>query len=198
MSHSQDLLTLTMHNFDNCQKSTMSEFKEEVQDSDNIMSSVPSYIAPTRISIALIGTGGVGKTAFLEKLNTNQFTRIYIASTGVNLVTINYGFFIYDFYDHSGQEMYYPPTREFSVNRTDGIVLMIDYSSKLSYINGKKWLRDLLSMKNKPYLMVVNKCDIQGQSDLRIPNNVFDNNLKISTKTSDGIEEFLGKVNLTM
>ena len=193
MSNSQ---TLTMNYFDKCQNSILSEFKEEVEDSDNIMSSVLTYITPRRISIALIGTGGVGKTSFLEKLNSNQFTRTYIASTGVNLVTINYGFFVYDFYDHSGQEIYYPPTRDFSIGRTDGIVLMIDCSFKISYINGKKWLRDLLSREKKPYLIVINKCDIQG--DLKIPNNVFDNNLKISTKTSNGVEEFLDKINQTI
>lgn len=196
MSNSQDFLALTMHYYDNCQKSIMSDFKEEVEDSDNIMSSVLSYIAPRRISIALIGTGGVGKTSFLEKLSNNRFTIQYIASTGVNLLTIDYGFFVYDFYDHSGQEMYCLPIRDFSIGRTDGIVLMVDYSSRLSYINGKKWLRELISRENKPYLMIINKCDIQG--NLRIPNNVFENNLKISTKTSFGIEEFLEKVNLTM
>ncbi len=179
MSHSQDLLSLRMNRI------------EEVKDSDNIMS-VSSYIAPRRISIALIGTGGVGKTAFLEKLNTNRFTTIYNASTGVNLVTIDYGFFVYDFYDHSGQEIYSPPTREFSIGRTDGIVLMIDCSSRLSYINGKKWLRELLSREKKPYLIVFNKCD------LKIPSNVFENNLKISTKTSDGIQKFLEKINQIM
>jgi small GTP-binding protein len=186
MSSSQDLLALTMNYYDNFQESMMSEVEDPIL----------TYIAPRRISIALIGTGGVGKTAFLEKLNTNRFTTIYNASTGVNRVTIDYGFYVYDFYDHSGQEMYCPPMRNFSIDNTDGIVLMVDCSSRLSYINGKKWLRELLSRKNKPYLMVINKCDIQG--DLRIPNNVFENNLKISTKTSDGIEGFLEKVNETM
>ena len=63
-----------------------------------------------RIKVALVGEGGVGKTAFLTQIIEGRFERRYMATTGVEMRSLefstNHGSVIFDVWDTAGQEKF--------------------------------------------------------------------------------------------
>lgn len=113
----------------------------------------------TIYNINLLGDGGVGKTACIHKMRTDEFEKKYIATIGCNvypdLVHTNYGDFELNLYDYAGQEKY---SSIFGVPQSDATVLMFDLTSPISHKNLKSWYSKWCH--DEPVFVVGNKCDI--------------------------------------
>jgi GTPase SAR1 family protein len=166
----------------------LEEINDNTDDSDNIMSVISQYIQPKRITISLIGLGGVGKSSFLERIINNKFILTYIPSNSIKKIKFIHNFTEFIFFDHGGQHIHSPNCRYFSRNNPniDLIILMIDNTSKLSYKFGMKWLKEIKG--DKKSMILVNKIDIQ--SNLSLPDEV----IRISTKRGEGLENILENI----
>lgn len=169
----------------------MNAFKNTVDDSDNLFSTVLSFIKPTEIKVALIGHQAVGKTCFLERLKTGKFNRQYKSTEGYDIHEYQHDYMRkFVFYDFSAVERYaysdcyYKPV-DFNI-----IALMIDYN-RMSYVEGKKWLNKLLKIHPKSMGVIIkNKIDL----DIKDDNANVRKAGKISVKNNEGIDTVLEKM----
>lgn len=108
-------------------------------------------------NISLLGDGGVGKTAWIHKMQTDEFHPQYYATVGCEVhpfvLNTNYGNIELNLYDYAGQEKY----NSQSYYKSDATILMFDLTSRVSYKNLKYW-------QNKctigvPVFVVGNKSD---------------------------------------
>lgn len=142
------------------------------------------------IKIALIGTGGVGKTTFLKRLSDNTFDRCYNPTTGYRISLIVRGEITYEFYDFAGIEMYcgtYSDPEFYEI--FDYVFLMVDKNSRMSHKHGAEWL-NRINRNNTPTLKIRNKCEISGRFEFSNGDGYFN----ISTKTGQGVEEVLQQI----
>ena len=117
--------------------------------------------------ILLVGDGGVGKTSFIKRYTTGNFSPNYVPTTGVDIYTChfntNYGrivFYCWDVAGHGGlRNTYY-------IN-SDGAIIMFDVTSPLSYKNMDVWYNNVVSVTGKDIPIVVcgNKVDIPNKSE---------------------------------
>ena len=117
--------------------------------------------------IVLLGDGGVGKSAYIGRLLTGEFTKNYVATLGVEVHPLtfytNRGKVIFNLWDTAGQEKFsnnLTITRN-SLEDADGIIVMFDVTSKLSYKSVEKWVQLARSIApNAPIVLCGNKVDI--------------------------------------
>lgn len=105
--------------------------------------------------IVICGDGGVGKTCFLEKLITNNFTKKYNPTLGFEVHQYNN----YSIWDISGQEKYQISDDVF--NGTNKVYIFYDGTSKISFKNIPFWENKLSPEKEIFYVRT--KCDIEKQ-----------------------------------
>jgi GTPase SAR1 family protein len=168
----------------------MNEFKNTVDDSYNLFSTVLGFIKPTEIKVALIGLQSVGKTCFLERLKTGKFNRFYRGTSGYDIHEYQHDYMRkFVFYDFSAVERYAYSDYYYKPVDFDIIALMIDYN-RLSYLEGKKWLNKLLKIHPKSVGVIIkNKIDLDkdGNANVRKAG-------KISVKNNEGIDTLLEKM----
>ncbi len=117
----------------------------------------------TQIKILVIGDAGVGKTTFLTRLRTGEFTKNYIATLGVEHSRLtfqtNKGTVTLLLAEHSGQEKFSPTKYD---PETQGVLLMFDNQSRLSYKNAYDWARTVKAQlpATVPLVLCGNKVDI--------------------------------------
>ncbi len=131
-----------------------------------------------RMKVVFIGDGGVGKTTFIKRHLTGEFSARYIATMGVEVTPLpfntNKGPVILNIWDCAGQE-------KFAGHRTgyyDGaqaFVVMFDVTSKTSYANAEIWVREATeycrSKGTSPLIILCgNKVDCQDRKVL--PQNI--------------------------
>lgn len=170
----------------------MNEFKNTVDDSYNLFSTVLSFIKPTEIKVALIGYQAVGKTCFLERLKTGKFNRFYRGTSGHDIHEYQHDYMRkFVFYDFSAVERYAYSLYYYKPVDFDIIALMIDYN-RLSYVEGKKWLNKLLKIHPKSVGVIIkNKIDLDIIKD---ENANVRKAGKISVKNNEGIDTLLEKM----
>lgn len=109
-------------------------------------------------NINLLGDGGVGKTTWIHKIKTGEFTMRYFATIGSVVhpidVNTNYGNIELNLFDYAGQEKYSGRT----YYKSDASIIMFDLTSKVSYKNISFWQKEC---GTEPVIIVGNKCDIQ-------------------------------------
>lgn len=109
-----------------------------------------------KLNINFIGDGGVGKTAFIHKMRTNEFKRQYFATVGCNVhqfnVRTNHGMVELNLYDYAGQEKY----NGRALFKSDASIIMFDRTNRVSYKNLKHWQSKCAA---EPILIVGNKSD---------------------------------------
>ena len=198
MNYEYELLLKTMNMYSKSSNDFWNSYKENVVDSDNIMSLVMDYVPfikhKVNIKIALIGTGGVGKTTFLKRLFNNSFNRQYCATTGYDITEIIRDNITYEFYDFAGNEMYsgvYNDPGFYGIFNL--IFVMVDKNSRVSHKHGREWLRRI-NKHNIPTLKIRNKSEVGAESFVF---NNGDGYINISTKTGQGVEEVLKQIIIT-
>lgn len=108
--------------------------------------------AKKTVNIAVLGDGGVGKTAFLTRLNTGDFIKPYVATIGRSIVDIDN----LRFTEFSGQEKYC--WGEHRLSGFDFYIIMFDRTSKLSFMGTDHWY-NLVEGFGKPIILIGNKID---------------------------------------
>ncbi|KAI5171161.1 GTP-binding nuclear protein Ran [Nematocida sp. LUAm3] len=119
--------------------------------------------APTK-KIVLIGDGGTGKTTFVKRHMTGEFTKQYIATIGAETYLLpfytNYGQVNYNVWDTAGQEKF-GGLRDAYYIEADGGIIMFDTTSRITYKNVPNWYRDLRNIcPDIPLCLCGNKVDI--------------------------------------
>jgi GTP-binding nuclear protein Ran len=123
-----------------------------------------------RIKVALVGEGGVGKTAFLTQVIEGCFERRYMPTTGVETRSLefstNHGSIIFDVWDTAGQEKF-RGVPEVYFNGSHACIAMFDVGSVFSIRNTignlKKWIGDYTRVSPAtPIAICRTKTDMDG------------------------------------
>jgi GTP-binding nuclear protein Ran len=110
-------------------------------------------------NIALVGDGGVGKTAYTQRFLDGKFVKSYIATVGCEVHPFELGKVIFQMWDTPGQEKF-EGVRENYYKGADAAILMFDLTSPVSYANIKLWYEGIRAVKpDIPIVLVGNKCD---------------------------------------
>lgn len=114
--------------------------------------------------IILIGDGGVGKSAFVNRHRTGEFDARYIPTMGVNVVPLtfntNYGKITFKVWDCAGQEKF-GGLREGYYQQAQGAICMFDLTSRITCKNIAHWILSVCGVvPNIPFVICGNKCDM--------------------------------------
>lgn len=117
--------------------------------------------------IVLIGDGGTGKTTFVKRHKTGEFTRQYVATIGAETYMLpfytNYGQINFNVWDTAGQEKF-GGLRDAYYIGADGGIIMFDTTSRITYKNVPNWYRDLKNIcPDIPLCLCGNKVDAVGR-----------------------------------
>ncbi|KAM9466909.1 ras-related protein Rab-15-like isoform 1-T3 [Clarias gariepinus] len=96
--------------------------------------------------LLLLGDSGVGKTCLLCRLTDNEFLSPHISTIGVDFkmktLEVNGMKVRIQIWDTAGQEKYQTITKQY-YRRAQGIFLVYDITSSLSFQNVIKWISDV-------------------------------------------------------
>ena len=123
-----------------------------------------------QIKAAMLGSGGVGKTSFLDRYFNNKFTRNYLQTIGFNSISKimklpNGESVKVTFSDTSGQERYKSITSN-CLRNVQGILLMYDIANKNSFDCINYWLdliKDTKDVRTFPVILIGNKIDLKDE-----------------------------------
>ncbi len=114
--------------------------------------------------LVFVGDGGVGKTTFLTRHLTGEFTKQYDATRGVDVHPIdfftNHGWIRFNVWDTAGQEKLGGLEDEY-YKAADCAVVFFDITSQLSWKSIPKWVEKLRNVcPDIPIVLCGNKVDI--------------------------------------
>ena len=117
--------------------------------------------------ILIIGDGGVGKTTYVKRLRTGEFTKRYVATLGVEVHPLQFettkGTRVLNMWDCSGREKF-GGLRDGYYIKADGVIFMFDHTSKTTFNNLGKWIKDVHRVTgNIPMVVCGNKFDIKDR-----------------------------------
>jgi GTP-binding nuclear protein Ran len=124
---------------------------------------------PKRFKVVFIGDGEVGKTTFLNRHLTGDFTDKYIPTLGVDVHPLvfntNYGQVILDVWDTAGQEKF-GGLRDGYYIAADAALIFYDVNSKESCQGVGQWLYSFRNVTgpNTPVVLCGNKCDLRAKT----------------------------------
>ena len=136
--------------------------------------------------IGIVGTAGVGKTQFIDKLKGNGFDRCYNVTDQYEIREIRYGNTDIEFRDFAGTQ-YYKTDNDLYIG-LHVLILMVD-DSKISYKNGKKTAAEILAKYSPARVMVV-----QNKIDKIDNDKLLSRAYKISLKNNEGIQELMDEI----
>jgi len=141
------------------------------------------------LKVAIVGTTGVGKTQFIDRLEGKPFDRCYNLTDQYDIRNICYGDVDIEFRDFAGTQYYMTDNDLFY--DLDILILMVD-DTKISYKNGKNAASQILAKYSPKRVMLV-----QNKIDIIDNNSLLSRAYKISVKTNEGIQELMDDVILT-
>ncbi len=120
-----------------------------------------------QFKLLFIGDSGVGKTTFINRHRTGEFTVKFNSTAGSEIQYLtfntNKGETAFYIWDTAGQEKY-DKIVEKSCKDADGAVIMFDVTSKVSYRNVKEWYDLLIKhCPNIPIVLCGNKVDCKDR-----------------------------------
>lgn len=140
--------------------------------------------------VVLLGSGGVGKTAFLHRLINGEFEPRYLSTQGIKNVSFsintNHGLITFDITDTAGQEIYFGGSLvPNALNSADAVVIMYDMDSRVTLRQVDQY-RDLVAKYgNNPYILTVgNKYDIQPHKTQTVRNSI-----RVSARTGQNLDK---------
>lgn len=152
----------------------------------------------------IVGDGGVGKTTFIKKHLTSEFTQIYnpILDTVVHALVFNttHGRIRFNVRTCVEQEIYSGLGNEYYVQVQCAIV-MFDLTNRRSYVNSKRWYNEIANAcSDIPIIIVGNKADTDNR---KVTSNEIEFNhdmyYDISSKSSYNCEKpFLALMRILM
>lgn len=116
----------------------------------------------------VIGDGGTGKTTFIRRHQTGEFTKKYVATIGAEthnmIFNTTRGTVQFCVWDTAGQEKFGSLRDGYYIGGQCAII-MFDVTSKVTYKNVATWHRDLTRVcgENIPIVLVGNKVDVKDR-----------------------------------
>jgi small GTP-binding protein len=138
------------------------------------------------LKVAIVGTTGVGKTQFIDRLEGKPFDRCYNVTDQYSIRNIRYMETDIKFRDFAGTQSY-TTDNDLFIN-LDVLILMVD-DTKISYKNGKNAASQILAKYSPKRVMLV-----QNKIDIIDNNNLLSRAYKISVKTNEGIQELMDDI----
>lgn len=139
--------------------------------------------------IVLVGDGGVGKTAYINRLRTGDFEKKYNPTIGLEVAPLhlrtNKGDLILNIWDCAGQSRGLAPA-DYTCG-VDGAIIMFDVGSCASYKNVDFWRAKI--PVHIPIVLCGNKCDVKER---RVRPSEIDTDLEyydISAKSNYNFEK---------
>lgn len=137
------------------------------------------------IKVSLLGSGGVGKTTWVQRLRNMPFNPRYEATMGVEIIKIpiytTRGQVKLEIWDQSGQDKFCG-LREGYMDQAEAAIIMFDLGSNLTYKQSKEWKNDFVRITAKNNIVLVgNKSDINPQIRINEPH------IQISNKSGQFI-----------
>jgi GTP-binding nuclear protein Ran len=119
----------------------------------------------TKIKVIIVGDGGVGKTVFVNRHRTGEFTKNYVATMGVDvnplLFSTTEGLVVLNIWDCAGQEKFSHLGPAYYKD-AQAAIIMFDVGSRTSYKNLNYWYNEVSKIApDIPIVICGNKCDIQ-------------------------------------
>lgn len=114
------------------------------------------------IKVSLIGDGGVGKTTFVKRILTGDFTQKYVATLGVEVNPFQSPTIpntIFNIWDCAGQEKF-SGLRDGYFVESQACIVMFSLTSRLSFTNISRWIKLYQRMGRGPILICATKSDI--------------------------------------
>ena len=160
--------------------------------------------ADYEIKILTLGESSVGKTAIIVRYFLNTFSEKAITTTGIDvqkkkMVMFNKVLEI-RVWDTAGQEKFRSLSKQF-YNKTQGILLIYDITSRNSFEALKIWLKDIKAnlQTNAKIILVGNKIDLgKGEVDREEAMQFsIKNDIQLfftSAKTGEGIENAMASL----
>ena len=121
----------------------------------------------SKFKVVLIGDGGVGKTTFINRHRTGEFTTKYSPTMGVEVSVLNFytniGEVVLNIWDCAGQEKY-GGLRDGYYIGADATIIMCDVTSKVTCRSIHNWYKDLSKVKDDiPIVLCGNKSDCKDR-----------------------------------
>lgn len=154
-----------------------------------------NMIMDKMFSIAIVGSAGVGKTTYLNRLAGGAFSAPWNQTTGrvdrSIMFNTNYGPISLTFNDYSGADTYDGSGIKADV---DGVIYMYDVTNRTSLKNINKVYSTLFS--DIPYVTLANKIDIDPRDHkvYSAPADVEEISTKRGTNLLNPIQNLLKKV----
>lgn len=139
------------------------------------------------LKIAIVGTAGVGKTNFIDRLEEKPFDRCYNLTDQYDIRNVYYRDTDIEFRDFAGTQYYKTADNDYFIG-LDVLLLMVD-DSKISYKEGKKVATKILAKYSPKRVMLV-----QNKIDKIDNNHLLSRAYKISVKTNEGIQELMDNI----
>lgn len=126
----------------------------------------PAILAPTRIKIISMGSGGTGKSCIIKRFCEERFVSKYIATIGVDYgvkpVQVDGEDVRVNFWDLSGHSEFFEIRNEFYKD-AQGAILVYDVSTRDSYDELDTWLAEAAKFgalpRDMPIALCANKTD---------------------------------------
>lgn len=116
--------------------------------------------------VVILGDGGAGKTTWVQRLEGEKFSPIYLATTGVEVHPVkfntNHGEFCIDFWDTAGQEKF-GGLRDGYYIQSKAAITFMDCTSRHTVSNIPKWARNYIRVSRTPIFHVMNKMDVEDK-----------------------------------
>jgi GTP-binding nuclear protein Ran len=148
----------------------------------------------------MVGEGGVGKTALINRLRTGEFEPKYIATMGACVSSLRFhtsaGEVILNMWDCAGQERF-GGLRTGYYDGAHGAILMFDVTSKVTYKRINERYNDIHQVtSNIPIVLCGNKVDCKDRcvkpSDIKFHRDVNMQYYDISVKSDlNSVKPFL-------
>ncbi|KAB5584175.1 hypothetical protein PHYPO_G00104380 [Pangasianodon hypophthalmus] len=152
-------------------------------------------------NVVMVGNSNVGKTSFIKRLQSGQFTPDYGATIGVDtfIQTVTFGSRTVKLYvwDTAGQERYHSITRQV-FHKAQGLLLMYDITSSQSFHAVRAWISQVQEKAPSDVILMLlgNKNDcahrevqLQEGEDLSKEYNIHF--MECSAATGDNVSESL-------
>jgi small GTP-binding protein len=133
--------------------------------SNNETKQQPKKKTTNILKLLTLGNSCVGKSSIVIRYTENKFYSSYLTTIGVDflrkVITVGDKEINLQIWDSAGQEKYNSISKQY-YNKADGIILVFDLNSRMSFDGMMNWLEEIevSTEKGIPIVIVGNKCDL--------------------------------------
>ena len=133
--------------------------------SNNETKQQPNKKTTNILKLLTLGNSCVGKSSIVIRYTENKFYSSYLTTIGVDflrkVITVGNKEINLQIWDSAGQEKYNSISKQY-YNKADGIILVFDLNSRMSFDGMMNWLEEIevSTEKGIPIVIVGNKCDL--------------------------------------